>query len=77
VDCHGSSSHVKPIVKGKNYDFETYIDVNGDFIRAMSVSAFLYTILFDKDQKELCRYSGYCSGSGELICKKIMEQIEK
>lgn len=77
VDCRGSYSHVKPIVKGKNYDFETYIDVNGDFMRSLSVSSFPFTILLDKNQKELCRYSGYCSGSGELICKKIMEHIEK
>jgi len=77
VDCKGSWGHVKPMVMGKAWDFETYIDVNGNFMRAMSVNSMPCTILFDKNLNQVCRYNGYCSGGGEMICTKVLEHLGK
>ena len=75
VDCNGSWSYVKPLVNGNNWDFDTFIDVNGDFKRAMSVGDVPYTMLFDEDQNLLCRYNSVCSGSQEFICANILDHI--
>lgn len=75
VDCNGTWSHVKPIMNGKNWDFESYIDLNGDFKRTMGVTEIPCTILLDQDQNMVCRYNGFCSGSSELICEGILQHL--
>lgn len=75
VDCNGSWSHVKPLVNGNNWDFDTYIDVNGDLKRAMQVYDVPCTMLFDTDQHLVCRYNSACMGSHEYICKNIFDLL--
>lgn len=77
VDCRGSWGHVKPQVKAKGWDFDTYIDVNGSFMRAMAVNSMPCTILFDENLNQVCRYNGFCSGGGEMICTKVLEHLDK
>jgi len=76
VDCSGGWGHVKPIVMGKGWVFETYIDVNGDFKRAMNVNTIPCTILLNENLKQVCRYNGFCAGSGEMICEKVIEMMK-
>jgi len=76
TDCNGKWSHVKPLANGKNWEFEIYIDPNGDFKRAMGISAFPSTILFDYHMNVLCRHAGFCSGDEELICEKVLENVK-
>jgi hypothetical protein len=73
IDCNGSWTQVKPIVNGNNWDFDTYIDVNGDFKRAMSVGDVPCTMLFDEDQNLVCRMN---TGSEEYICKNILDHLD-
>jgi cytochrome c biogenesis protein CcmG, thiol:disulfide interchange protein DsbE len=75
VDCNGSWTQVKPIVNGNNWDFDTYIDVNGDLKRAMNVGDVPCTMLFGEDQEMICRYNGACTGSQELICENIINHL--
>jgi peroxiredoxin len=70
IDCIGQTHHIKPFVDGKGWDCEVYIDKNGEFKRAMGVSSTPYTILYDED-KIICKYNGYCSGTEEMICTKL------
>jgi peroxiredoxin len=77
VDCSGAWSHVKPLVAAKGWDFDTYIDVNGDFKRAMGVSIAPCTILLDKNLDQICRQNGFCAGSGEILCEIILEKLSK
>jgi hypothetical protein len=76
-DCTGNWSHIKPLLAGKNWSFDTYIDVNGDFKRALNVNSLPCTILYDKNMHQLCRQNGFCSGAGELICEKIIVHLEE
>jgi len=76
VDCNGSWTQVKPIVNGNNWDFDTYIDVNGDFKRAMNVGDAPCTLLFDKEQNLVCRYNSACTGSQEFICTNILDHLD-
>ncbi|NTW23459.1 MAG: TlpA family protein disulfide reductase [Lentimicrobium sp.] len=75
-DCSGSWSHVKPIVAGKGWEFEVYIDVNGDFKRSLGISIIPSTILYDAQQNIICTHPGWCSGNEELLCEKIISRLE-
>jgi cytochrome c biogenesis protein CcmG, thiol:disulfide interchange protein DsbE len=76
VDCNGSWSHVKPLVNGNRWDFDTYVDVNGDFKRAMAVSEVPCTMLFDTEQNLVCRYNSACMVSHEFVCKNIFDHLK-
>ena len=75
VDCNGSWSQVKPMVQGQGWEFDAYIDVNGDLMRAMNVSEVPCTLLFDQARQLLCRYHCEYAGSQELISENIMNHI--
>ncbi len=71
VDCKGDIQHVKPFVFGHHYEFEIYIDKNGDFKRSMNVSTIPYTVLVDNDLNLYCRWAGYCNGIEDHLIEKI------
>ncbi len=71
VDARGSYSHVKPLVKGRGWDFDAYIDLNGDFRRSMAVNLLPCTILLDEKLNVICRHDGFCTGAADMICEKV------
>lgn len=71
TDCIGKTDHIKPFIFGHDIDAEIYIDRNGDFKRIMGISDGPFTILYDKDMKVYCKYSGYCNGVDEALCEKV------
>ncbi len=73
IDCVGKAEHVKPFVFGRNLDIDVYVDTNGDLKRSMGIPNGPYTILYDEQMKVLCEYSGYCSGAGDQVCRKMDE----
>lgn len=76
VDNPGNWAMVKPFVSGKGWEFETYIDSNGNVKRTLGVTVTPYTILLDGNQEIKCRYPGYCTGDETQICNKIINCIE-
>jgi len=75
TDCSGSWSHIKPIVNGNSWEFETYVDVNGDLKRAMNVGEGPCTMLFDENENMVCRYNAACTGSPEYICENFVKHL--
>lgn len=71
VDGTGTWSHIKPYISAKGYEFETFVDVNGDLKRALSVGNLPCTIVFDQLNQQICRYDNYCTGYADLLCDKI------
>lgn len=71
VDGLGSWDHVKPLVYGNSWDFDTYIDVNCDLKRAMNVGSVPCTFLLDASQNLICRHDGFCIGAEAMLCEKI------
>lgn len=74
MDANGTWSHVKPYINAKGFDFETYVDVNGDLRRAMHIGSLPCTIVFDQMNNQICRYDHYCAGYAEMLCGKINGQ---
>ncbi|MDO8898356.1 MAG: TlpA disulfide reductase family protein [Bacteroidales bacterium] len=70
VDEAGSTAQIKPYLAGQAIEIDVYIDINGDFRRAMGVTA-PYTIVFDHKMDIFCQQRGYCTGNQELVCKEI------
>jgi hypothetical protein len=75
ADINGSWSQVKPLVYGNGWEFETYIDINGDFLRAMCIGEVPCAMLFDEDQNLLCRYNSGCTASKEFMCESILHHV--
>jgi hypothetical protein len=75
TDCDGNWSRVKPLVNGNGWEFETYVDVNGDLKRAMSVGEGPCTMLFDRNETMVCRYNAACTGSPEFICDNFKKHL--
>lgn len=75
IDCTGNTTHVKPIIYGKDWDVEAYVDKNGDFKRVMNVVNTPLTILYDTDNSVICQYAGYCCGAEEMVCEKLKSCI--
>ncbi len=73
IDCSGNIQHVKPFVYGHDLDLEVYVDKNGEFKRAMGISAAPYTILFDQKMALFCQHAGHCANIEEVVCKKVNE----
>lgn len=76
VNCPGSWSRIKPMVAGKGWDFDLYIDMNDNLKRTLGITTAPYTILLDGDKNIRCRYPGYCSGDEVQICEKIKHCLE-
>ena len=75
IDCSGGFQHIKPFVYGHNFDFEIYIDLNGDIRRSMNVPSVPFTILYDKNMQPYCKWAGYCSGIEHLLSDKIEDYL--
>jgi len=76
VNYDGNMAGVKPLVNGKCWDFDVFIDDNGDMKRYLGINSIPYTILLDSEKDVKCRYSGYCSGDEIQICEKIENCIK-
>lgn len=70
---NGNRNRIKPMIMGRDWDMEAYVDVNGEFTRYMSVAVLPFTILYDSDKKMICSHVGFCSGTEDLLCKKVKE----
>lgn len=76
VDCTGSWTHVKPFVAAHNWDFDVFIDVNGDFKRFMNVNTFPSTLIINEKSEVVCRQNGFCAGDDSMICDMIEAKIK-
>jgi cytochrome c biogenesis protein CcmG, thiol:disulfide interchange protein DsbE len=77
VDAKGTWSSVKPIISGRDWEFDNYIDNNGDLKRALGVTDAPYTVLFNKKHEIICRYEGYCTGNEDMVCEKINNDLKE
>lgn len=68
IDDSRSMSRVLPTVNGKGWDYEVYLDPNGDFKRAMNVNMIPHTFLVNGDGEIVWQHLSFSEGSElELI----------
>ena len=73
IDDARNMNKVKPYVDGQAWEYEVYIDPNGDFRRAMNVQNVPHTFLVNGDGKIVWQHNSYSEGDEyelyELVTK--------
>lgn len=76
IDDARNASLVSPIVNGKSWEYEIYIDKNSDFKRAMNVINIPHTFLIDGEGKIVYQHTSYAVGDEEELYERILELVE-
>ena len=73
IDDTRSMAKVAPYVNASGWDYEIYIDPNGDLKRAMGISTVPHTFLLNSKKEIVWQHKGYVDGDEE----ELLEQIKK
>ena len=73
IDNARSMSKVTPYVNASDWDYEVYIDPNGDLKRAMGISTVPHTFLLNSKKEIVWQHKGYVDGDED----ELFEQIKK
>ena len=73
IDDTRSMAKVAPYVNASDWDYEVYLDHNGDLKRAMGVSTVPHTFLLNSNKEIVWQHKGYIDGDED----ELLEQIEK
>ncbi len=72
VDDARTVKRVRPLVSGKDWEFDILLDTNSDLKRQLNAPTIPVTLLV-KNNKILFRHSGYTPGSEDELYEKIKE----
>jgi thiol-disulfide isomerase/thioredoxin len=73
IDDARNMAKVAPFVNGKGWEYEFYLDPNGDFKRAMNVNAIPHTFLVNHNKEIVWQHNSYAPGDEY----KLYEYIQK
>jgi peroxiredoxin len=73
IDDEKTKSAVSVYVNGKAWEYEVWMDTNGDFKRAMGVNNVPHTFLVDKEGNIVYSHNNYAPGDEE----KLLQEIKK
>ena len=71
IDNTRSMSKVAPYVNSSDWDYEVYLDPNGDMKRAMGVSTNPHTFLLNGKNEIVWQHRGYVEGDEDELFKQI------
>ena len=73
IDDARSAASVGPFVNGKGWEYEVYLDPNGDFKRAMNVNMVPHTFLLDGNRNVVSQHTSFAPGDED----KLLELVKK
>ena len=73
IDDTRSMSKVAPYVNASDWEYEVYLDPNGDLKRAMGVQQVPHTFLLDGENKIVWQHRTYVDGDEEELFEEIKE----
>lgn len=76
IDDSKSINRVAPLVAGKNWDFDVFLDTNSDFKRAMNVINIPHTFLVDGTGKIVYQHTSYAEGD-EIALYELIKKLAK
>jgi thiol-disulfide isomerase/thioredoxin len=76
IDDARNMSKVKPKVNAEMWDYEVYIDPNGDLKRAMGVGSVPHTVLLNENKEIVWQHTGYKDGDEYDLFKKIKALVK-
>ncbi len=76
IDDTRSMSKVTPYVNSVGWEYEVYLDPNGDLKRAMGVSTVPHTFLLNSKKEIVWQHRGYVDGDEDELFDEIQNLIE-
>lgn len=76
IDDARNKFKVRPFVDGRGWEYDVYIDANGDFKRAMGVVNVPHTFLVDGECNIVWEHNSYSPGDEEELYEKVRELAE-
>lgn len=77
IDNSRSMHRVAPFVNGKGWEFETYLDPNSSFKRAMNVVNAPHTFLLSSEGEVVWQHTSYMDGDEYKVYEEIKKQSLK
>ncbi len=76
VDDSRNARRVAPFVKGRDWDFEVYLDKNQDLKRAMNVNNPPHSFLVNGEGEIVWEHNGYAPGGENEMYKQLKKLIK-
>lgn len=77
IDDARNTAKVAPFVNGQNWDYDVYLDANGDFKRAMSVNTVPHTFLLNENKEIVWQHNSYAPGDEVELHEQVMKLAKK
>ncbi len=71
IDDARTMNSVAPLVKGKGWEYEIYLDPNGDLKRAMNVNLVPHTFLLNGKRQVVHQHTTYAPGDEKKLYQKV------
>jgi cytochrome c biogenesis protein CcmG, thiol:disulfide interchange protein DsbE len=71
LDDARTMQRVAPFVNGKGWSYESYIDPNGDFKRAMNVNMPPHTFILNANKEIVWQHVGFTEGNEEELFEAV------
>lgn len=71
IDDARNMGKVAPYVNGKGWEYEVYIDPNGDFKRALGVNNVPHTFIVNGEGEIVWQHNGYAEGGEDEILEVL------
>lgn len=73
IDDARTMSRVTPYVNGQDWDYEVYLDPNGDLKRALNVNNIPHTFLVNGKGEIVWQHNNYVPGDENELFQKVLE----
>lgn len=77
IDDARNTAKVAPFVNGKGWDYEVYLDPNGDFKRVMNVNTVPHTFVLNGENQVVWSHNAYAPGDEEHLYEIVKESSGK
>ncbi len=76
TDDARTQANVLPMVSGRSWDYEFYLDENGDFRRAMGVNNVPHTFILNGDGEIVYQHTSFSDGMEWEMLDKLIELLD-
>lgn len=76
IDDSRTMSKVAPFVNSQGWEYESYLDPNGDFRRVMNVNLVPHTFLYDGNGDIVRQHTSYAPGDEEKLFDLVRQTAE-
>ncbi|HNQ60833.1 MAG TPA: TlpA disulfide reductase family protein [Bacteroidia bacterium] len=77
IDDARTMTRVAPFINGKGWEYENYLDPNGDFKRAMNVNMPPHTFVINGKGEIVWQHVGFTEGSQEELIEAVRNVLKE